>query len=759
MPPVPTRAPAVLDSAQQLGSSHIDSDYLNRGLQGAIQRGLLESDHPVLEQDIVALVKKQYGWAQSNLMRVYARTIEAWLWFIGQHHLRVDDRRMRFVTNEQAVRIPRPTINLCLEKVESVAGDLNKGIVTGHVIPNSNAPYDRLGADVAERIRQFKWDADRMDELQQMLVLGTVVAGDMFTLTEIDEDANEAVEIDIPLPDGSTTKAKLTLADAKTRLLMGIQIFFNPGATCAADARVRHVHVLQGVEALKEQYPHIRDHVGDSMGDHPLASWQWRLQEMMLHEISSSGMASAWNRGSGQFNSFEKQIVVHHVEFAPSRLYPEGRLFLVAGSGVMYGGPLPLAKSLITQSRYTPIPGSPWSLGLVHPLISLNRHLESAVAQNTLARKVQAVPFWLAPTEAKGSFTEADLMANVGAIYKYKPGPRGEKPEFVQGRHPADAGYVADMQMFIQEFFERVSGSKQVLVGERPQGISAGIALRQLIQRASVRFAPKVSHLHRHHEEMETHRLYAIQRSPAWTVPRRVSLPGRGSRRALGYFRASDMRDNYVYRIEAEPKAIQDEVSKAQTVVDLVGMGAINIMDPRNRIRIRELMGVGDEKFVDESAGDIRKAESLLAALEDGEEVQIGPYDNVAIHFMVTVDYMKTSSFENSSEDIRMRIEEHARELQERMVMMQQGAMFKEARMEAMADATAGGEPEPPPGVPRGIAGAGGGESQEPGAPPGAAPPGGGPPGRSGKPGGRGTVGPTAARQQMSPAGPPMGAV
>jgi hypothetical protein len=681
---------------QQRGSPHIDLEYLGQARAAAEQMGLKEGDHPVSEEEIVALVTQQYEWAQANLTRVYARAIEAWLWFVGQHHLRIDDVRRRFVRNEQVTRIPRPTINLILEKVESVAGDLSKGIVVGKIVPNSNDPRDRLGSQAAEKIRQFKWELDRMDELQRSLIQGAVISGDMFTLTEIDTDANEQVEIEVPLPDGTSTPIKLSLADAKTRLLLPIQIFFNPGATGVGDARFRHVHLLQGEEFIKEQYPHLKDHILGNAQDHPLANWQWRLQEMMMHELSSSGLGSVWNRGQGHFNNIEKQTIVHHVEFPKSRLYPEGRLFITAGSGVAYAGKLPLGRSLITQFRYTPIENSPWSLGLVHPLINLNKHIEAAVAQNTLSRKVAAVPFWLTPLQSGGSFAEANLKADVGAIYKYRPGTRGEKPELVQGRHPADAGYVADMQMFIQEFFERVSGAKQVLVGERPQGISAGIALRQLIQRASVRFAPKVSAANRHHEEMESNRMYAIANSPAWSVPRRVSVPGRAGRRSIGYYKAADMRDNYTYRVEAEPKGVQDEVSKAQTVLDAIGNGLVNVQDPRNRMKALDLLGIGDDGFVDENSVDIRHAESKIAALLDGEEVEIGPFDNYGIHYQITLDYMKTEQFELADPVVKQRIVAHAMELQQRLLMVQTSAMHRQAAMDDRAEAIAGGEPEAP---------------------------------------------------------------
>lgn len=697
-------------------------------------------DHPVEPDEIVALARKGYEYGQTNLPRLYARCMESYLWYAGQHHLRIDETTRRFVRIEQTRRVPRPVINLVQEKVESITGDLNKGVVAGHVVPNSEDIRDRLGARAADKIREHKWELDKMDSVQRGVIQGSVICGDMFTETEIDNSATNKVEYQGP--DGRTMS--LSLADATTNPLLPVQVFPNPGATTLRDARWIHIHVLKSMDWVKENWPHVRDVAGADAQSNPIAVWQNRLTELMLYESSPSGYGSLWNRGTGAWQSVEEQVILHKIQFPPSKYYPQGRLFIVAGGGVCWGGPLPLGELMVTHYRYSPVENSFWSMGLVQALIPLNKHVEASVAQTTLARKVAAVPMFFTPLRSGGSFAEDELRVEVGGVYKYRPGPRGEKPEIVQGRHPADAGYVADMELFMSEFFERVSGSKDVLVGERPQGITAGVALRQLIQRASVRFAPKVSAALKHNEEMEEYRLKAIAQAPAWVMPRRIGLPGRAGRLSFGFFRAGDMRDNYTYRIESEAKGLQDEATIAQLTMDAIGNGLINLMDPmvasRNRMKALEKIGLGGAGYVDTESVDIHHGELNLARVLDGEEFEPGPFDNYAIHYQVFLEFIKTEEYLLLDETLRESVDRYTVLLQQMIQIQAIGAMMRQSRLDDAAEQVAG-PPGPPPmpgeapaeGGPGAPSAQAGGSAGPPGAGAGGPPRGGGPPQRPAK--------------------------
>ncbi len=676
---------------EQNASAHLNTDYLNEGREAAQEAGLDLKGHPITAEDIAALITRQYRFCEMHMSRHYARVTESYMWFCGQHQYRIDDASRRFVRIESTRKIPRPMINLVFEKVESIAGDLNKGIIAGHIVPNSMSILDRLGARAGEKIRAFKWDADEMDQIQNSTIQGATIAGDMFTLTEIDTDFTELVEIEGP--DGNPIK--VSLADVKTRSLLPLQIFFNPGATSIKNARFQHVHVTQPADFFRAQFPHTRDHFKADAHSHPIATWQWRLHEMLLNE-SNLGVYGSAGTTAGEL--LEDQVVVHQVFFPADRFYPKGRMFIVAGGAVGYAGELPQPhKILTTHYKYSPLENSLWSQGLVQPMIPLVKHIESAAAQNTLTRKAASMPMIWAPLRSGGSFMEGDLRAEPMGIYKFRPDPVTKQgPQLVQGAHPADAGYVADMQLWLQEFIERVTGAKQVLGGERPQGISAGIAIRQLIQRASVRFAPKLTAALKHNEIMESQRLMAIAVSPAWSYPRLINSPGKAGRRSIGYFRAADMRDNFTYRIEAGPKDLVDEMTTGQLSMDLAGIGMLDLDHPvptigaRNRMTFLKNVGLGEAGYVTEGSRDLEHSEYLLGQLIDGEPVSYNPFDNFEVHLAVAVDFMKTEEYMDLSPDLQEGIVAHAFECKARLQLLQMGMMMGAQKMADMEMQLAG---------------------------------------------------------------------
>ena len=672
--------------------------YITKGSAKAMQDRCSMDGHPATPEQVASLVDAQYQYAERALGPHYARIIESYLWFIGQHHLQIDDASRRFVSTQSTgrFRIPRPVINLILEKVESIAGDLGKGVVAGHVLPNSRNPVDRLGARSGEIIRSHLWEQQRMGDKQDALIQGHIIAGDMLTFTEIDADASETTPVAIGRgQDGDDVTFAGSMGDVKTTTYLPIQFFPNPSAPTIEDARWLHIHYLQSTEYICEQYPKVRDLLSKDEGRGTLASWQYRIQELVLREAGTTGFGSLFANQTGlAAPDIEKQLVVHKVLFKPDSYYPQGRMFITAGKACLWAGPLPLEVVAATKLGYTPVEGSFWSLGLVRFLKHLVQYIESEVSHNIMARKVAAVPMIWAPKQARGAFMEGELEIEPAGIYRYTPGPRGEKPEMVQGNHPADAGYIASINLFLQEFIERISGAKQVLVGERPQGISAGIAIRQLIQRASVRFAPKLARILREIELRESYRLKAITKAPAWVMPRQLPYPGRASQRSFGYFRAADMRDNWTYKIEAGPKDLQDEATIAQLTFEGAKAGFIDLMDPavatRNRRQARKNIGLADAGFIDIDTEDLDYAEYVLAEILSGNTPSIVPIANFKSLIGVAASYMKTEDYQTEPPHIQKAVMDYILECQTRLQIVKMGAMMGQARDEEMASVVSG---------------------------------------------------------------------
>ena len=93
-------------------------------------------------------------------------------------------------------------------------------------------------------------------------------------------------------------------------------------------------------------------------------------------------------------------------------------------------------------------------------------------------------------------------------------------------------------------------------------------------------------------------------------------------------------------------------------------------------------LGLQDAGFVDEGSKDIDHAEYVLAKLLDGDEVEIGPFDNYEVMLQHITDWMKTEDYDLEDPFIKENIKEYAFELQARMQMKMIGAMMQQAKLD-----------------------------------------------------------------------------
>ncbi len=711
-----------------------DVRYLLRGRIMAMKDGQTEKDHPVTEDEIAGLCQRQFSYAESYLWLMNSKILEDFLWFAGRHDLRYDTSSRSFHQVDAARKLRRPSINLCMDQVEGTCGELMRGILEGKVLPNSSSYRDVSGARAAEAIRRFIDEANKMPRKIRSFLHTMVTAGDAFFYSENDASTDSEVTYSFAGDNGNSRDVSLNLADVNTVcLLPGVQIFPDYNATDEDDAEWHHIYVINTTGMIKEQYRHLRDLISGDLAGSPASLWQQRIHELLTQELGPSylmGMAGSYGYSTAEQHDL---TLTHTILMKPSRYYPRGRIFIVAGRRLAWAGELPNGRVNIVHGRYAPIENSYWSLGQVSQIRPMNKHTEANFAIASLARRISAVPMIWTPRQGEGPFSKGDLKVKVGGIYDYKPDEVTRKgPELVQGRHPADSGFVAEAELTLN-LLERVSGRRGVLAGDRPQGITAGIALQFLASRASVRFVQVQDGVNVNIEEVTVQRLRCVRDAPAWQLPRTISIPGNAGQYGFRVFSASDMADNFNYKIVTQGRHIQDEAILAQTVQDALKLQIIDPMISENRRIARRVMGLEDLGFEDGDSDDVEFAKLQLHRLLEGNDITLYGFEDLKTMLLITLKHLKSQRFLDDTPVNQRKVLDFLTMLRQANAVARMGAMSESAMLDEQSSAFAAatrdpGLPRPPAGL-LGPGGEGGGAAG--GAPPRAAAP-------SGAPGGGG---------------------
>ena len=659
----------------------LDQKYLETGrdlAKKALGKRYVEAKHPVTPKEIVTFAEKSYASAAMRYTPYYMRLMEASAWRYAQHGLRVNPMTWTFETIPVESRIPRPHLALVGDKVEAVKAEFLKSVPVGTVLPKDNTPFNRRGAELARAKLDQKNEEDRIDAKLDLAADCCITWGDIYAEVVLDHTNAKTVELPIYMEaqmgdgttalgqqsdaDGNPITQTLRLADESTNLIFAPQIFFNQSATSLDDCRIAHSHVFRDMDWAMSEWPEYAQEMKTAGIESEAGHFQGRLQNLMLFD-TWSGAGSGTYSGVSGFD--QEACLVHVIRMNPDNFYPLGRFFVVVAGVTVVCGPLPFGKLMLVHWGYSPVPNSIISHGLVKDLIGLNRHLEQMAHQAAMSRRTLGVPFVMSPERSGGDFAGKTLAMGYGQNYVYRQTPGGGKPEIVYPHGTMDAGFVKEMEFFLGEFFERASGVRPGMEGNRPAGVYPAAMMRMIISQNLSRFVPKMNNFRKFIEQLYSYRLEAMVKSPAAQFPTKAPYPGGSTHKLWLEFSAQDMGDNVTYRIETTSAAAIDPAARMQDIIQFLTVGVLNPMDPKTQHAI--LREANLQSLISDMQPDVGKADDENALMAAGEQVQIGPFENDALHLQVHVDWINSSKFWLMEEDRQMATIMHARDHEDRM--------------------------------------------------------------------------------------------
>jgi len=231
-----------------------------------------------------------------------------------------------------------------------------------------------------------------------------------------------------------------------------------------------------------------------------------------------------------------------------------------------------------------------------------------------------------------------------------------------------------------------------VLRGENPPGVDAGVSLEFLGERSSSRFEPAIKEMRQEIKTMEEYRLYLVSKSAAWAYGKRLYVRDEDGVAQMVELTNLDAPEDPYIEMEASTPLLWTAAAKKKNVGELMTAGLIDLSQPQNLRKLRDLYNASE--FDDARGADVRLAENENQRMLEGEPVPTRPFEDPRIHLPIHRRVTLRPDYPEFPEEIRTAFELHI-------------AMTQDALSQLSKDIEAVNTPDPdvqdamqPPGAP-----------------------------------------------------------
>jgi hypothetical protein len=525
----------------------------------------------------------------------YARVWDLCTMFLeGRQWLNYDRDNRNYVVNRQSRPdgSQRQTVNLLLNIYRNILARLTLSYPSIAVLPASPSNEDIIKAKTSEIALQYYWSREDMQNkmhsaLQWLIVTGTV---GLHTYYDADEDA------------------------IHTQPISPYDLFFEDKVVSPDDSlwvAIRSYHVEEDV---KKAYPDKAEEIGANLN----ASDQDTLSSD-LHTVPSD-----------------------RVELMEI-YWRDGRHAIMAGDTYLYKGEWKTKTFPVQIVRYTEIPGRLWGIGLMQPLLDLQRLYNEQRTQVVHNVKLMGNPKWAIPKTA--GINASSLTNRPGEKIYYNPA--GGPP--VQIQPVPLPGYVLDSITRTQAEMHDVAGIHSVSLGKRAVGVSSGKAMQVLTERDTsqlqeTQLSVEIAIRQLAKVVLELMKLY-------YTEPKMARMLDQTGKVTYQTIESTSIVDDPEIFIEAGSAFRKDAQDRDQYVMDLFQAGLIT-----PETALEELSFRTGNAFVTEKVQAMAHAKKLLEAAKRGFEVEMFQSDDLASMLKVFSDFVATNDFYDLAEERQLYI-------------------------------------------------------------------------------------------------------
>jgi hypothetical protein len=471
---------------------------------------------------------------------IFERQWQRNIWYVlGRQWIEYQQKYGGWRDKRMAAWIPRPVTNKCKETVQSIRAMFTSINLNVNVRPNGTDSKNVTAAATADAMAPLLHETHSMDQAMSEFDFWLLVTGNAFMHAYVDYDVKngmitigmmqckacgtvtEESKLTGPTPicpnckmagaanftpalgeDGEPLSKQILKGMPSTMVLSPLEIAFPNAYTRFDDVP----YVSRARWRTKRYYESHPDPAMQALAR--TIVWQKSPQDhsmalfTSLVQTNDLGITPIyWSEGSGRGGNNDEGVTEYEVWMKPTAQYPDGLVFRVIGDGgdpkIVHleeenlPGPLPYTDAegkplfTFTHATFEHVGGRILGSGALDQVIQKQDQLNQLDSQILLCLQRMANPVWLEP---KGAEIQK-LTGMPGLVIKWNPLTVGgqAKPERIAGI-PIDASLMALREQYLKDI-EELTGTFDILKGQKPAGVEAFSAIQALIERSQARFS------------------------------------------------------------------------------------------------------------------------------------------------------------------------------------------------------------------------------------------------------------------------------
>lgn len=593
---------------------------------------------------------------------------------------------------------PRYRVRLVSNQIapntQSLLARLVKSKPQFYATPGQGSYEAQKATEVAENLLDFWWDRFHLTEKREEAMMWSIIAGNGFWKVTWDDKAGPGMKVMMD-PEGNPIVDPL------------VKHFFAQAlAQVGEDASAFEKQVYQGEIRVDVLSPF------DVLLDDSAQVFEDCKYAICIHAVDPKEIQdrygvmlkpNAVNRYPdetlpGPFGTFDAKTEenvreVFYGYFLPGPKYPDGRfvVFTKNPSIILYDAPWPYPFEELPLVKFpgVRVPGQLWDASIVEQAIPLQKELNRTLSQMIEYKNMTLKPQMLAPV---GSLRQR-ITDEPGAIFEYNP-VAGQVPQSIP--LPGLPAYVFEHLQDLGQRLRDIFGLNEIIQGDVPPNVEAGVAIDLLQEAAVDRLAPQIMLMEKSLERAGNQMLQLAQRY--YTEPRMLILNGSGSKPKVQRFEGADIINGVQIRVEAGSGLPRTRAGRQARVMQMLQMGILSpakaykyldmadfktlqmefeadeeqamrehdklingqvLNEPAAQQAEMQVMQMMLNPQVDPQTGEAMPFDpSMLEALSDAG-LQPLPFENKAVHLNVHSAYMKSAEFETMPAEARARFYRH----------------------------------------------------------------------------------------------------
>jgi len=620
-----------------------------------------QSSTPVQEQAQVQKPKQRSAkdeqklveWAQKQVeMCVQPRLAFEQQWYLnmafyfGRHYVAWVPGQSGSLTKLYEPAAPpyrvRMIVNKCRRIVRTELTKVTRQVPQFYVLPNTTDESDRMSAQAAEEIAEYELRELHYNQKLRSAAHWMTLCGTSFLKTYWDP-----TKID---PSGVM------------------------GTTCIDPVTPFHLYVPDIQEEDIEGQPHVihtmlldKDFIKNTFGKDIEPNAEVRGGALEQRFFSAMGIKS--NQPS------KNKVQCYEIWVKPGFKYPEGALIIWSGKTLLaFQETWPYVRTDFPFAKLDHIPtGRFYGESSLVDLIPLQRELNRTHSQVIEAKNKMAKPQW---TAQKGSVDANKMTSEPGLVIQFTPGFQEPKPV----QPPSLPTYVIDELERLGREMDDLAATGEITKGNVPPGITAASAISYLQEENDNRFAPTVSSIEEATTKVGKFVLSFVDEY--WIESRKIKVIGDNRLTAMREFSMADVAGNTDFQVETGSAAPRSRAARQAFIIELRKMGSI---DDQKMLKYLDM--VETSKLYQDAQIDQNQVQRENVLMNQGQDIQPNPFDNIPVHLQGHADYMKTEEFSSQPPEIQQIHLNHWLATKDQLM---QEAMAQQSQMMAMQ----GGPPQ-----------------------------------------------------------------